>query len=198
MIDYVIPEGHEEISRVFYNEIWYGNEYNQYGVCVEPLDVVLDCGSNIGIFTDYAIFNGASKVYAFEADEAMYASFTKTFMRDRYISKVKNFRAKVGDGEGLMTIRDIFDTCNVSKFNFAKIDIEGYEFDLILNTPDVILQRIDKWAVEFHLWGYHQNTATEMKRMLKIIEKFNDNNFNTYIKHIHKDLNLMMFYAKKR
>lgn len=198
MIDkFTIPAGHEDISNAFYREIWHGNEYNQYGIKIDRGDIVLDCGSNIGIFTDYALFNGAKKVYAFEASSEMVDAYKKTFPPTENLN-VKNFNAKIGYGQDCWDLKKIFEYTREEKFDFAKIDIEGFEYDLLLNTPDLILQRIDKWAIEFHLWGYWENTGTEMKLLLKVIEKFNSAGFDTYLKHIHADLNLIMFYAKKK
>ena len=46
----------------FYKEIYKENEYNRFGVRIEKNDVVIDCGANIGIFSQYALDMGASKV----------------------------------------------------------------------------------------------------------------------------------------
>ena len=195
--NFEMPEGHEEISKSFYDEIWNGNEYGQYGVCVEKGDIVLDCGSNIGIFTDYAIFNGASKVYAFEADQLIHGSHVKNFPQSE-TSIVKSFNSKVGIGEDHVSLHDIFGITGENHFDFAKLDIEGAEYDLLLKTPQIVLQKIDKWAIEFHLWGYHENSATELKLLMQIIEKFNVAGFNAYLAHIHVGWNMIMFFAEKR
>ena len=52
----------------FYNEIWTDNEYSRFGVGVNPGDTVVDLGASIGLFSQYAIEQGARRVYAFETD----------------------------------------------------------------------------------------------------------------------------------
>lgn len=194
---FIKVEGQEEMSNDFHREIWFGNEYEQYGISIENGDVVLDCGTNIGLFTDYALFKGATQVFNFEADQKTYDIYQQNFPSSKY-PNIKSNLGKVGYGDGLINMRDIFDICGVTSFDFAKIDIEGFEYDLLLNTPDTMLKHINKWAIEFHLWGYWKNTATEMKFLLQIIEKFNRSGFNTYLKYIHSNTNLIMFYANKR
>jgi hypothetical protein len=53
-----------------FKEIWLDHEYSRYGVEVEKGDVVVDCGANVGFFTNYALnYRKAKHVYSFECDE---------------------------------------------------------------------------------------------------------------------------------
>lgn len=47
-------------------EIFDDKEYEHEGIKINPGDIVVDLGANIGIFTAYALSKGASKVYAAE------------------------------------------------------------------------------------------------------------------------------------
>lgn len=48
-----------------------------------------------------------------------------------------------------VTIKQLFDQNNIREADVMKIDIEGAEFDLIINTPDDILKRIKYLTLEF-------------------------------------------------
>jgi FkbM family methyltransferase len=48
-----------------------------------------------------------------------------------------------------ITIAEIFNTYNIREADVMKIDIEGAEFDLLINTPDDILKRIKYLTLEF-------------------------------------------------
>ena len=52
-----------------YNEIWVNHEYSRFGVEVMEGDVVVDCGANVGMFSQYAIYKGASKVFSYECGD---------------------------------------------------------------------------------------------------------------------------------
>ena len=58
-------------------EIFQENEYKYKEISVQPGDVVLDLGGNIGTFASYAISKGASKVYTVEPFES-YVDLLKT------------------------------------------------------------------------------------------------------------------------
>lgn len=48
-----------------------------------------------------------------------------------------------------ITIADIFSRFNIKEADVMKIDIEGAEYDLLINTPDDILKRIKFLTLEF-------------------------------------------------
>ena len=53
------PDGNLEMSQNFYREIYEEKEYDRYGIRIEEGDIVVDCGANIGIFSQYALDLGA-------------------------------------------------------------------------------------------------------------------------------------------
>ena len=50
----------------FYTEIWDDHEYDRFGIEIAEGDVVVDLGASIGLFSQYAVSKGASKVFAFD------------------------------------------------------------------------------------------------------------------------------------
>ncbi|MEI7469764.1 MAG: FkbM family methyltransferase, partial [Chloroflexota bacterium] len=49
-----------------------------------------------------------------------------------------------------ITLNDIFNLTNIDHINFLKVDCEGAEFDIFLNTNAVELNRIDHICLEYH------------------------------------------------
>lgn len=181
-IDYfVLPEEQRETYTCFFNEIWNDQEYNRFGVGINAGDIVLDCGASIGLFSLYALNMGAKRVFAFEMNEALIPYFVTNTSGFHGIT-LEN--TKVGqDGT---TFEDIFLRHGLHGVDFAKVDIEGSEYDLILNMEPVILRKVRKWAIEVHNWGMFRNDNTESLKILSLIEKFSTNGFKCYYEHIHK------------
>ncbi len=94
----------ERWLRDMVDEIFYKNEYDYKEINVQPGDVVLDLGGNIGCFASYAISKGASKVYTVEPFEE-YINLLKTNL-DRYKDKVVivPYGASDTTGESVMNI----------------------------------------------------------------------------------------------
>ena len=76
---YSAPESDPNTEN-FIREIYEENEYNRFGIKIEPGDIVLDCGINVGIFTDYALDMGAQKVYSYEANEETFEHYKKNII----------------------------------------------------------------------------------------------------------------------
>lgn len=171
-----------------YKEIWFDHEYSRYGVEVEKNDVVVDCGANVGFFTLYALDKGAKHVYSIECDDRNIESLSYN-LENTNSTIIKEY---VGFGDGNIDVENIFQRINKPFINFIKIDIEWAEYDLLLNTPDNIMKRIDKWVIEVH------DIYSHYYKIFQIIEKFSKNGFNINMEHVHKETNLALLYAKKR
>jgi len=186
------PEFDKQFTENVYKEIWIDGEYDRYGVSVSVGDNVLDLGAHVGLFSQYAIHKGANSVHAFESHEEIFSHLSVNTKETKSIN-VYNKKISYQD----FGFKEILELVKLDNIDFCKVDIEGFEYDLILNTPDEILKKIDKWAVEFHLWGWWNNTADEFKSAFSIIEKFTKNGFSIGCEHIHKNTNLIMLYAKR-
>jgi hypothetical protein len=194
---YICPPGHEDLTENFKREIFDEFEYDRFGVKVEEGDIVLDCGGNIGIFTDYALSRGALKIFSYEADREIFECYNKNILNPDVYPTL----GFVGKDDH--TISKILNQHNISRIDFAKIDIEGSEWDLFENMTDEELCSIDKWAIEFHTLYYNLNVDEEIKKnklwdFLKILEKFSKNNFRIYYEHIHKGWDIVHLYAIKK
>jgi predicted rRNA methylase YqxC with S4 and FtsJ domains len=171
-----------------YKEIWFDHEYSRYGVEVEKNDIVVDCGANVGFFTLYALNKGAKHVYSIECDDKNMESLHYN-LENTNSTIIKEY---VGFGDENIDIENIFKRINEPFIDFIKIDIEWAEYDLLLNTPDNIMKRVNKWVIEVHdLYSHYY-------KIFQIIEKFSKNGFVLNLEHVHKDTNLALLYAKKR
>jgi FkbM family methyltransferase len=58
------------------------------------------------------------------------------------------------DNEGIdvdtISLKDFFDTYKIKKIDFLKMDCEGSEYDILMNTPKEYLKRIGKISMEVH------------------------------------------------
>tara|TARA_R110000744_G_scaffold374774_1_gene487783 strand:+ start:16 stop:600 length:585 start_codon:yes stop_codon:yes gene_type:complete len=169
-----------------HKEIWFDHEYSRYGVEVKENNIVVDCGANVGLFSLYALHKGAKHVYSYECSEEIIPSLTYN-LKDTNSTIIKGY---VGDKH--IKIENILNFVNLPFIDFIKIDIEWAEYDLLLNTPNEFLKRINNWVIEFH--DFNNNAV----KMLQIIEMFSKCGFDCSLEQIHKNSNLMLLYIKKR
>jgi predicted RNA methylase len=189
LYDYKIAEvGDLDWYQNVYKEIWFDHEYSRYGVEVEKDNIVVDCGANVGFFTLYALNKGAKHVYSIECDDRNMDSLFYNLEN----TKSTIIKARIGFEEGNINIETILQIINKPFIDFMKVDIEWAEYNLLLNTPDNIMRRVNKWVIEFHdIYGNYEN-------IFNIIEKFSKNGFDINYEQIHKNSNLALLYVKKR
>lgn len=83
----------------------------------------------------------------------------------------------------VITLKDVFSICRISKIDFLKIDCEGAEYEIILQSPKSVLKKINKISMEFHQIN---NLRVEMLR--KSLEK---NNFEVKISDPNATIGLL-------
>ena len=188
--DFYFPSCYDpEWFKTVKKEIWEDNEYTRYGIDIIPGDIVLDCGANVGIFTKYALNKGAKYVYSFECDPSNYECLILN-IQEPNVGLIKGYISDRFE-ENHFNFQTIFDIFNLDEIDFAKIDIEYWEYPLLLNMPIDILTRINQYVIEVH------NIYDNAYKILQILEKFNQNGYVINFEQIHKNTNLGMIYAKK-
>ena len=188
--DFYFPSCYDpEWFKTVKKEIWEDNEYTRYGIDIIPGDIVLDCGANVGIFTKYALNKGAKHVYSFECDPSNYECLILN-IQEPNVGLIKGYISDRFE-ENHFNFQTIFDIFNLDEIDFAKIDIEYWEYPLLLNMPIDILTRINQYVIEVH------NIYDNAYKILQILEKFNQNGYVINFEQIHKNTNLGMIYAKK-
>lgn len=53
------------------------------------------------------------------------------------------------------TLSDIFSTHNIDRFDFAKIDCEGAEYEILLTLPDAFFEKLPRMVIEWHTHASH-------------------------------------------
>ena len=159
-------------------EVWKTKTYIDQDFNINKNDVVVDIGANIGAFSILAAKKASDvRVFAYEPDKENYSLLLKnkhlnnsgnilTFDSaitgkkghiNLFISKFHNCAHSIYGVESKnsikvksITLSDIFRINNLKKINYLKIDAEGAECDILLNTPAEVIRRVDKIVLEYH------------------------------------------------
>lgn len=151
-----------------------GHPYEYMGVRINKGDVVLDLGTNLGIFTRFALNKGASRVVCFEANPVMTTSLKKTFQEEiasgrvmvieapvwSHVSKVRfsgeGLTGKISEDRGIeletVTVDDIAQQLKLERVDFIKADIEGAERYALQGAAHILARFVPKLALcVYHL-----------------------------------------------
>jgi len=196
------------------NEIFIKKNYMFISKTNAPL--ILDCGANIGLS---AIFfkqiYPKSKIICFEPDPKIYELLkynlnqfnyndvqifnSAVWVRDEKLifETDKSWGGKIVSENNNKTIT--IDAINLNKYlhdkvDFLKIDIEGAEYDVIMNCSELIIKNVNYIFFEWHSFS---NKDQKLGEILNFFEK---NNFRHHLKEaspkgapfIEKRLNELM------
>lgn len=165
-------------DSVVVREIWCENVYEVYDGDVSDTGIVVDIGANIGSFSLYAASLGAKKVIAVEPEKGnlnllrhnISANKDNTpdceFIIDDHGISGGARRAYITDAHGdsrivkeihnnelqpvrLITLAELFKQYNLEYIDVLKIDIEGLEGEVIINTDENILKLCRYITIEY-------------------------------------------------
>ena len=205
--EFKYPIEQKGVVNDFYREIFFEGEYDRYGAKVEEGDVVIDFGAFVGMFSHFALTKGAKQVYAVEANKPSYDCL---YENTKQFPNIKPQHGWVSDqrddmvNPGLYNVERIMDENNLSSIDYLKMDIECAEYPTLINMADETMQRVRKWAIEFHLdwsndgkkWSHGADfDGHKVSKLLCIMEKFTRNGFKLAFEQIHKKYNIVMLYA---
>jgi len=138
----------------------------------KDLDVVIDLGAHIGLFS---ILVNANKIYSIEANKQNFKMLKKNVLENT--NRITPFHLAISDSNkevklynGRMNARNsimIYDTNeyeivksstlerfikdnNIEVCNILKIDVEGAEYKILYSTPKEIFSRINSIVMELH------------------------------------------------
>ena len=159
-----------------FKEIFYRDAYGLRRQPLDPGGTVIDIGANIGVFALYAMLYGqAARVIAFEPSPQTFDLLCRNVERNG-MSAIKPVCQGVagtrggrrlhvhgpaaghslfGTGDATVSIEcvslaDMFRDQCVDRCDFLRLDCEGAEYEILLQTPAAILERIDRVALEYH------------------------------------------------
>jgi hypothetical protein len=109
---------------------------------------LIDIGAAAGDSSVYFAALGA-EVYAFEPQPELFKLLLSNIKLNKFESRIHAFNERISGVSGLFTLERIIDANSLSNV-FLKVDCEGCEYDVILNTKDFVFERIKDVILEFH------------------------------------------------
>lgn len=171
-----------------------------YGI-IKNDSIVIDIGSNIGIFSIYAALTSKnSTVYAYEPLVESYNLSVENIILNKAEKSVFPFKLGVGAKKeirkmfladssqfhslynsdnknnsfleiNIVSLKDVFDSNNLKHCDILKIDCEGAEFEILYNTPSEYLKYVKEIRLEYH------NQKEDGYNINKLIKYLENNQF---------------------
>lgn len=202
--DYDLQSLYQSLAEQLFSWQWHYYQIPQTKVM--PDDVVMDCGCAEGVFT-LLNHNKVRHVYAFEPLPQYLDGLYKTFAEIKNVTIVPT---ALGDttGEAFMDnagisssvtknesgIKIVIDTidnfCNVNNIipSYLKVDVEGYELELLKGACNVIKQFKPRIAIT----TYHKKNHDNEIENLLLRYNSNYNILKKGIDHFHKGGSVML------
>jgi hypothetical protein len=120
--------------------------------------IIIDIGANIADSSIYFIQKGAEKVYAVEPNRVLYDLAVTNIGLNSMSNHIETVFAGCSSKTSrdsdppFLTLEELVRSCVITP-DFLKLDCEGCEYDIIMNTPDKILAAFSYIFVEYH-YGY--------------------------------------------
>ena len=159
-----------------YKEIWYRDEYGLRTDPLPPGASVIDVGANIGMFALFAAKDaGAARVLAYEPFPDSFALLHRNAeqnhldaitprplalagqagTRELFLAGRHGTNSLFGGGDDTLrveclTLADALARESIERCHFLKLDCEGAEYEILLQAPPTVLERIDRIALEYH------------------------------------------------
>ena len=159
-------------------EIWKARVYDDVRLPIRAGDVVVDIGAHIGAFAVRAArLAHRGQVYAYEASSNNYALLTENRqlngLENLHIEEQRGIRPARHDallpaaGNGALgslmqstadfmeqvqaiPFADIIAEHDIERIDLLKVDVEGAEYDILLNCPDDMLAKVQRVVMEYH------------------------------------------------
>jgi FkbM family methyltransferase len=168
------------------NEIYIIKEYDKLLHFIKENSIVIDVGAQIGVFSVLAgKLKKGVRVYSYEPFKPNCELLEKNIELNNLKENIFAYELGVGGKKGkreliicdentgghgffcengstkttinVISLKDIFEKNKIKKCDFLKMDCEGAEYEIILNTSDKYLKKIKAITMEFHKNGNIEN-----------------------------------------
>lgn len=176
-------------------QVWKFGDYKSKSFAIQPTDTIIDIGGHIGSFSIWAAKQAhQGKVFTFEPNPENFLML-KENKEINQILNLEIFNLAVSDSIGEITLfnsvhqnmghsiyekhllhqtivktislDEILKANQIEKVDLLKIDAEGAEYPILLNTSPAVLQKIDKIILEYHDYLSHGYTYQDIKKYLE-------------------------------
>lgn len=148
------------------HNVAHGFTYLCNEIMVHKGDVVFDLGAAPGDFCALAAYYGASKIYAFEPTESKKSDLAQlSGMHSDKIDIVRKYVGLTTDATlNCISLDDFVEAQGISRVDFIKADIEGYEADMLRGATRVLRTYKPKLTI----CSYHrENDADELRNIIR-------------------------------
>jgi len=181
---------------------------------IKQTDIIIDIGAHVGYFTLYAAKRASNgKILSFEPTKESFSilkknieinNFQNTIIENVGVTKVAKktilfvdnkysiANTLYNNGKNLekeeiqtTTLHDICEKYDLKKIDFLKMDCEGAEFEIILNTPPEVLKKIQKITAEIH----EEMVPHKIEELIILLEK---NGFTVNVKNTINGIKMML------
>lgn len=175
-----------------FSDVWYHQSYTKF--CPIPQNsLVVDVGANVGVFSLFAA-RSARLVYALEPASSNYSRLVPNTSQVENIFPL-NYACAAHDGHAsldvsgspvafsLMTsssaasresvdvisLATLFERFGIDRCDYLKLDCEGAEFEIILESDPSLLNRIHRIVMEYHDHLSNKYSHVDLLERLKIL-----------------------------
>jgi FkbM family methyltransferase len=174
-----------------FSDIWYHQSYTKH-FSIPSDSVVVDVGANVGVFSLFAA-RRARIVYALEPSSSNFSLLRSNTAAEKNIVPL-NLACARADGEasldvgsdpvsfsltsngsssqreivGVISLATLFERYKIERCDFLKLDCEGCEFEIILDSDPALMPRIDRIVMEYH---DHRSTRFSHRDLLQALER---------------------------
>jgi FkbM family methyltransferase len=155
-----------------FSDVWYHSAYTKH--CAIPAGaVVVDVGANVGVFSLFAARH-AREVYALEPASSNFSRLVQNVRPARNVVPLQ-FACGAQDGEATLDLSGIpvtfslktsssmkselvkvigleslFSRYDIRQCDYLKLDCEGAEFDIVLDSAPSVFSRVHRIVMEYH------------------------------------------------